>query len=659
MRVQSKDDSKKLIIEKNILDSYSVISFDVFDTLIKRDVLHPKDLFFYEERLLVNLFGKSFNGFGEKRIFAEEYIREKNESHECTLSEIYNEFFNENNIKENGELTAEKCASIEFELECKVCNKNRAIFDVYKYCKEKGKKIFFISDMYLSAENICTLLNNCGYDADVNDIYVSNEKGFNKRSGKLFQSFLEQEGLNASEVLHIGDSYHADFLGSRKARIKAIHVNRFVNNCIYPIASGKHDELSLDEKSLKAVINNASAFDSDRFEKIGTECFSPIVIGYVLWLRKKAHENGIKKLIFLARDSYLFFETYKKYFCAKEEDAPSIEYAYVSRKSLRLSYFLTIENFEDICLTFPTQPLTINSILEEIGFEEKDFSDVIKKYNISSEEKFNMREPVLNEKVSHVLKYIHENVPEKYYEISELTIEYLKQEGFSEENTAAVDIGWHGSLQLMLEKILVANGGNEIPFFYYGILSGAGRRLKGLSYYHYALGEENKTDEVSLVYFLERFVPEFIGSTKGYEIAKDGALIVPVLEEKDFSKFDIGKRIQKGCIFGVDEFFSTGLTVEEIRSEISYSALLSLIYYPKMEDAVSIGDIEFFDGIDYNMAKPKKMSAYIFHPGKLKDDIKKSRWREAFFYRLFKIRFPWGKMFVSVKKRYMKRKKYK
>ena len=659
MRVQSKDDSKKLIIEKNILDSYSVISFDVFDTLIKRDVLHPKDLFFYEERLLVNLFGKSFNGFGEKRIFAEEYIREKNESHECTLSEIYNEFFNENNIKENGELTAEKCASIEFELECKVCNKNRAIFDVYKYCKEKGKKIFFISDMYLSAENICTLLNNCGYDADVNDIYVSNEKGFNKRSGKLFQSFLEQEGLNASEVLHIGDSYHADFLGSRKARIKAIHVNRFVNNCIYPIALGKHDELSLDEKSLKAVINNASAFDSDRFEKIGTECFSPIVIGYVLWLRKKAHENGIKTLIFLARDSYLFFETYKKFFCAKEEDAPSIEYAYVSRKSLRLSYFLSIENYEDICLTFPTQPLTICQILSEIGFEEKDFDDVIKTYNISDDEKFNMRDPVLNQKVSHVLKYIHENVPEKYYEDSALTVQYLIQKGFFEEKAAAVDIGWHGSLQLMLEKILVTNDVDEIPFFYYGILNGAGKRLAGLEYYHYALGEENDIDEVSLVYFLERFIPELVGSTRGYEKIAGENVIKPVLEKTDFSSFEIGKKIQKGCLFGIDRFFSMNLPFEGISSAISYNALLSLIYYPKKQDAVKIGDIEFFDGIDYNMAKPKKLSEYFAHPGKLRDDVKKSRWREAFFYRLFKIRLPWGKFFLSAKKRYMKMKNYK
>lgn len=478
-----KGNEKNLIIDKEILDNYSIVSFDVFDTLIKRDVLNPKDLFFYEERALVSLYGDRFPGFGQKRIEAERSVREKNESHECKLLDIYDELFKNIGSSEYDGFTPEQCAALEFDLECSVCKPNKELFDVYQYCKDAGKRIYFLSDMYLSAENIRILLNNCGYAADIKDIYVSNEKTSNKKSGELFIRFLQQERLEASEVLHIGDSYHADFLGPKKAHIKAIHIDRYKNHCIYPMHEEKNNKLELDEKSLKAVINNASSLENDRFEKIGTECFSPIVIGYVLWLRKIAREKGTKKLIFLARDSFLFYETYKKYFTENGDDI-SLEYSYVSRKSLRLSYFLSIENFEDICLTFPTQSLTISKILEEIGFEKRDFDDVIKKYNISDDEKFNMRDPVLNEKVSEVLKYIHENIPKKYFEASELTIEYLRQEGFFEVKVAAVDIGWHGSLQLMLEKILIENGGEKIPFFYYGVLKGAEKRLSGLEYYH-------------------------------------------------------------------------------------------------------------------------------------------------------------------------------
>ena len=45
----------------------------------------------------------------------------------------------------------------------------------------------------------------------------------------------------------------------------------------------KYEEKSilLDDRTLKSVINNATAHRrTDRFEKIGTECLSPIVIGY-------------------------------------------------------------------------------------------------------------------------------------------------------------------------------------------------------------------------------------------------------------------------------------------------------------------------------------------------------------------------------------------
>lgn len=656
---QSEDNEQNLIIEKKLLDNFSVISFDVFDTLIKRNLLNPKDLFFYEERILINQYGDKFKDFGNRRIEAEKAVREKSESYECKLTDIYNEIFSKEKYNEKSDITPSKCAALEIELERKVCQKNPDVYKVYEYCKKAGKRIIFVSDMYLSASDIRQLLLKSGYEADLRDIYVSNEYDANKRSGELFQKLLRKKGLDPKTILHIGDSYHADYLGPSKACIKAIHIDRYINHCIYPLNFNDKDNISLDDKTLKSVINNASSLETDRYEIIGTECFAPIVISYVLWLHEQVLMHGVKKLIFLARDSFFFYEAYKKYFCTENDSEVSIEYSYVSRKSLRLSYFLSIENYEDICLTFPTQPLTICQILSEIGFEEKDFDDVIKTYNISDDEKFNMRDPVLNQKVSHVLKYIHENVPEKYYEDSALTVQYLIQKGFFEEKAAAVDIGWHGSLQLMLEKILVTNDVDEIPFFYYGILNGAGKRLAGLEYYHYALGEENDIDEVSLVYFLERFIPELVGSTRGYEKIAGENVIKPVLEKTDFSSFEIGKKIQKGCLFGIDRFFSMNLPFEGISSAISYNALLSLIYYPKKQDAVKIGDIEFFDGIDYNMAKPKKLSEYFAHPGKLRDDVKKSRWREAFFYRLFKIRLPWGKIFVDIKKVYMKHKDYK
>ena len=64
------------IIEK--IAPYSYVSFDIFDTLFKRDVLHPTEVF--------QIIGKQYNdsSFASKRIEAERnigetiYIRENN-----------------------------------------------------------------------------------------------------------------------------------------------------------------------------------------------------------------------------------------------------------------------------------------------------------------------------------------------------------------------------------------------------------------------------------------------------------------------------------------------------------------------------------------------------------------------------------------------------
>lgn len=644
----------KQLINKSLIDKYEVITFDVFDTLLKRQVLNPRDVFAYEERILIHRYGEGFNGFKNRRVQSEIQAREKAENYECTLGQIYEELF------PSDSWLLHECLSLEESLEQCLCIANASIYQIYDYCIKQGKKIFYISDMYLSSECISKLLIKNGYEVNKGQLYVSNEFLASKKSGALFKIFLTEQGIEPSRVLHIGDSRYADYIGPLRVGIKAVHIPRCVNNCIYSIEATRDGKLHLDDKLLKSVINNTSASLSSRFEKIGCECFSPIVIGYVLWLKKQAQKHNIKKYIFLARDGYLFYQTFKKY-C--HEASVNCEYAYISRKSIRLAYFTAIDNYEDICVTFPTQKLAISNILEEIGFEWSEFSKYIQEAGLKEDEEFNIREKMLDSRVRKVISNIHNNIPLKYMEKAYLVVDYMRQVGFFDKSSAAVDIGWHGSLQLMVEKILSKNGASPVPFFYYGTLKGSSNRLKDLEYYAYAINENNDFDEVSLIYILERFIPEYVGSAQGYTkidvVDNSKSIIEPLLEKVDFSTFITGELIQHGCMTGVDAFFQLNLPVHMINGEISYCSLLKFASKPKMEDAVSIGDIEFFDGIQYDMAKPANISTYITNPRKFLSDIKRARWREAFFLRLFKVRLPWTRIFFSMKNMYMIKKNYR
>ena len=157
---------------KPIATKYSVISFDIFDTLLKRDVYKPKDLFeLIEQGYCSNLSLKSdlsvLQGFAEKRILAERSARDLVKNREATLDEIYQNLcgYSEDETKELKEL--------EMIAESRIICDNPLIHSFYSWCIEQGKKVLLISDMYLPKAFIQKLLNENGYSG-YNNIYISN-----------------------------------------------------------------------------------------------------------------------------------------------------------------------------------------------------------------------------------------------------------------------------------------------------------------------------------------------------------------------------------------------------------------------------------------------------------------------------------------------------
>ena len=200
------------LLEKYILDKYDIISFDVFDTLIERDVDDPRDIF--------EIMGKELGekSFRKSRIEAENCARLKRTSGEVSLDEIYDEIKNINNDKE---------VLKEYELwtELKHIRPKHDMVCFFNRCIIEKKDIYLISDMYLPENAIVQLLDKCGIN-EYKKLYLSNKNGVNKISGKLFDILLKHENIDCRKIVHIGDSIKADFLGARRVNIKSILVRR-------------------------------------------------------------------------------------------------------------------------------------------------------------------------------------------------------------------------------------------------------------------------------------------------------------------------------------------------------------------------------------------------------------------------------------------------
>ena len=80
--------SPKSISKTVVNSSASVISFDIFDTLVERLVDRPEDVFALLQMQYENHFGKSLP-VATMRQVAEKRARRKTEKQEVTLDEIY------------------------------------------------------------------------------------------------------------------------------------------------------------------------------------------------------------------------------------------------------------------------------------------------------------------------------------------------------------------------------------------------------------------------------------------------------------------------------------------------------------------------------------------------------------------------------------------
>lgn len=213
-------------IEKE-LQSYDVISFDVFDTLICRTVRHPADVFgIMEQRTgIPELAGC--------RIEAENAARQhrfaRYHSREITIEEIYQRMLQDGCLKSRGRECGAALANqdlnawmaLEMEAEKQCCRAEPSMRKLVRQLLSQGKRVIAVSDMYLHQAQVQELLQLCGY-ADFREIYVSCDYRAGKSDGKLFPRILQRIGPD-KRLVHVGDNFYADVYKPKELGMSTLH----------------------------------------------------------------------------------------------------------------------------------------------------------------------------------------------------------------------------------------------------------------------------------------------------------------------------------------------------------------------------------------------------------------------------------------------------
>lgn len=421
-----------------ILQDCDVVSFDVFDTLLLRNLLDSGDVF-YLTGMKLGISG--FKALRERA--AREAARRKNAGGrgvEVTLPEIYEV------VREWQGLDVQTGMEAELSVERAVCRDNPYWHEVFDSLRADGKRIVIVTDMYLSRKTVRELLVLCGYEMDRVEVFVSCEEGASKRDGTLF-SMVRQRVGNDAAYIHIGDNRAADIRAAKRAGWSALYYKdvhsagkyyRHFSKSIIPV--------SVCGGILDAQLHSGKAGMS-ALEEFGFCYYGPLAVGYCGWLAELASDKKIDKFLFVSRDGYLLREIWEKHFGA----VPG-EYVITSRHALtQINVQEGLELFlqQNVIPQARKHELTIGALLRRLQLDEM----------VSLLGAGGLREDAVlcRENLDTCIRFLFQQKRElcRIYEESVSAAEkYFHQVVGNCERVCVVDVGWLGTSCLGIHDFL-------------------------------------------------------------------------------------------------------------------------------------------------------------------------------------------------------------
>ena len=626
--IKDKFNTGKLIDAENLISvikNYDVISFDIFDTLLKRNVKRPTDVFTYIEKKI------DVPGFAEKRIEAEQKAREHCTKAEITLQDIYKEY-------------GEDYTEYELKAETELLIVNDDILPVFKYCVE-NKKVVLTSDMYLPEDFICRILGREGLGG-YEKIYLSSTVYKTKSSGELFLYVIEDLRMDKNKILHIGDSFKSDYKLPKSLGIDAIHIPTFVNKAEFQL-SGK----TIEENIISSFINNTVQQHTDEYYRFGYEKFGMFLWGYSKWLHDSVIAAGINRVYFFSRDGLIM----KRAFDSLYSDIET-HYIEVSRRALRVPILWMNYEFEHVLdMISPSKLVPLSTIFDGVGLNIEDYKELINEYGFEINTCFDRNEILKNNQLKELYNNLAQDIEAVSKQEYELLVKYIKQNSLIGK-FAIVDIGWSGGMQRYLCETLDKLGiEHEIKGYYIGVADYYKRNQAvvpdlDLNGYLFDFSHnKNAVDKRSpFVGLFETLFLEQAGSVKNYidenGVVRGNRLDYEYIQSgKPTRELKCVKKIQAGAIDFAKRFGNREIKLD---ADILFSGLEETGLRPTKMDINMFADFRFFDeGKTQCLAKPQNICRYITHPKEFKKDFLLSRWKIGFMKRMMKASLPYEKMY--------------
>ena len=286
-----------------------VISFDIFDTLFFRTCSTPLKVFeIMGAHQEVCAWFDTPSSFAHYRDTAERKLKASGK--EITLAQIYEQLPIPLHDKK-------RFLELELQTERNVLVLNPQLERWIDMAHEAGKQVVFISDMYLSMQEILFVaLARLQNLHKVSHIYISCEHQKSKATGELFVHVMQELKIKASRLLHIGDNPNTDI---------SIAASFGINTLYYGWDNHEQKAMHYETLYLKETLPQGNPIRTlsllcnpyetalERFYfRVGTCIFAPILWELSHWLFECVQHFQFKNLLFIMREGAIFQRYFHK-----------------------------------------------------------------------------------------------------------------------------------------------------------------------------------------------------------------------------------------------------------------------------------------------------------------------------------------------------------
>lgn len=434
-------------------------TFDVFDTVVTRRVIRPADVFLEIGEELARSHRLDAARFAEMRAAIElELRRAGNFAHEVQLRDICVAL----STALGDVVSADALLATELDAERRNIVAIPSAFSRLAAARSQFGRVIFISDTYLPQDFLDGHLRALGLLKEGDRLYCSSSLGEMKSTGRLFGLVVRDLGIPAAAIEHGGDNPDSDIRRAREAGLQVRSLPEGLATRYEQMEANAEGALDLSRWSGLSRLSRLAAPDHLRdvertIWETTADVSAPLIVAFVDWCLREARQAGLRRLYFLARDGHVMRQAAEVLL----GDEPDIEcrYLHVSRQALLLpSVDQHIERDLDWILA-ATQVLTPRIVLQRLALDpppaplaqalaRSGFGEKYMDVQLTPERKQALGEALVSELIAPFIL-------ERAREMRRRTLGYLRQEGLFEPiSYALVDVGWNGTLQRSISRML-------------------------------------------------------------------------------------------------------------------------------------------------------------------------------------------------------------